>query len=827
MSAQANNSVEPLVEPLTRREREILGLLAEGHSAPEMAQQLHLAVSSVKWHQQQLYGKLGVNSKQAALQRAAELGLLEITPAAQPHPSAPKHNLPLQITRFFGREAEIAQLKARLAQHRLVTLAGSGGVGKTRLSLRTAEELLGGFADGVWFVALAPLTDPALVAPTVAAVLGLRGEAGQPVVEALIDYLRRRQVLLVLDNCEHVLEACAQLVDGLVRACSGVTVLASSREPLGIEGEAVVAVPSLPFPTAGTPIQADGLADYAAVRLFLDRVKLTLPNYAVTANNAAALARICQRLDGIPLALELAAARLRLLDAETLAARLDDVFGLLTGGSRTALPRQQTLRATMDWSYRLLTDEERLLLQRLSVFAGGCTLEAAEAVCSGEGLEAGQVLEVLGALVAKSMVTADHQPGAALRYRLLETVRQYARDKLTEAGAAPRRRRYHRDYFLEFAEANLSKLQTVARSAWQPKIEAERDNFRLALEWSFTDLGVPDAGPRLLLVAQSVDLYPYQEACDWANRGLALCRSRAEIPTWLHIKLLELVGHLVSGPDPDGALSFMQQAVSLARTMGPDGQETLMWSLFDLCLAYLNIDAADDASAALDEAEAILQSLGPVRYLPDEFLRVRAYFAVQKARIAYVRDQFALSKQLSWECVRLYEASGSRWFAHVGYTHLGVTCISLGEYVEAMQHLLTASERSHEYGRKPTVYLAFWLARAAYHLDRLREAGEYCLESLRLANDELDMRWVGLNTALLAAISAKRGERARAARLAGVAEAVCAKCRPKFSSDFPLDKILLGWREAPDSQAIQEAYDAGAAMSANEAMAFALADDAA
>jgi non-specific serine/threonine protein kinase len=385
----------------------------------------NLSFSSVKFHIEHLYAKLGVNRKRQALSRAQALGLLAPTDPLASLGPAPRHNLPLQVTRFFGREGELAQLRERLGENRLVTLTGPGGVGKTRLSLQTAEELLPGFTDGVWLVELAPLSDPSLVAQQVASSLGLRDDPGRPILESLTVFLRQRQVLVVLDNCEHLLAACAHLADRLLRACPGVRLLASSREPLGLAGEAIFSVPSLSFPDPNHPPPIGQMTDYAAISLFLDRARLVVPDFGVAAHNLAALVRICQRLDGLPLAIEMAAARLNLLNADQVAAHLDDAFHLLTGGSRVAPPRHQTLRATMDWSYKLLSEPERLLLQRLALFAGGCTLEAAEAICADGRLQAAEVLDALASLAA--------QPGycrlpsrRCAPYRLLEITRQYA-----------------------------------------------------------------------------------------------------------------------------------------------------------------------------------------------------------------------------------------------------------------------------------------------------------------------------------------------------------------------------------------------------------------
>jgi len=292
------------------------------------------------------------------------------------------NNLPLQVTSFVGREKELTEVQELIKKNRLVTLTGSGGTGKTRLSLQAAAGLIPEFEDGVWLVELAPLTEPDLVPQTVAAALKVREEPGRPLLETLISHLKDKKILLLLDNCEHLLDAAARLADAIGKQCPRTHLVATSREPLAIQGEQVYRVPSLSTPDPKKKESAESLNTYEAVRLFIDRAVLAQPNFAVTNENAPAVAQICHRLDGIPLALELAAARVRAMPVETIAARLDDRFRLLTGGSRTALPRQQTLRATIDWSYGLLDEKEKTLLRRLSVFAGGWTLEAAEKVCA-------------------------------------------------------------------------------------------------------------------------------------------------------------------------------------------------------------------------------------------------------------------------------------------------------------------------------------------------------------------------------------------------------------------------------------------------------------
>jgi predicted ATPase/class 3 adenylate cyclase/Tfp pilus assembly protein PilF len=441
------------------------------------------------------------------------------------------HNLPVQVTRFIGREKEMAEVKDLLSATRLLTLTGAGGIGKTRLALQIAAELLEGYEDGVWLADLASLSDPALVLPTVAAALGVREEPGRPLAHTVVDYLKPRRLLLLLDNCEHLLPACAALAEAILRGCPDVQVLATSREGLNIAGERIYRLPSLALPVEGCWLRVEGgsltstlnqqpstLLESEAVRLFVDRAAAAVPTFAVTNHNAPAVAQVCYRLDGIPLALELAAARLKTLSVEAIAERLDDRFRLLTGGSRTALPRQQTLRALIDWSYDLLSEPERMLLRRLSVFAGGWTLEAAEAVGSSQwsvvsegsqetegrrqeagGREAAEgqgeggfpnpqldVLDLLAALESKSLVVYEEREGEG-RYRLLETVRQYCWARLVAAGEVALVRDRHRDYFVELAERAETELQGPHQRVWLERLEAEHDNLRAAREWCLSD----------------------------------------------------------------------------------------------------------------------------------------------------------------------------------------------------------------------------------------------------------------------------------------------------------------------------------------------------
>jgi predicted ATPase/DNA-binding CsgD family transcriptional regulator len=477
MKARASKTGEVLVEPLTRRESEILALLAQGYSAPEIAQQLTLALSSVKWYVQQVYGKLGVNNKQRAIIRAGELGLLEPRSLAASVHSIPKHNLPSQLTSFIGREKGIDQIKKRLEKHRLVTLTGSGGVGKTRLSIQVASELLNEYPHGVWLVELAPITDPSLVAQTVCAALDVTPQGNISALSALVNYLKSKNLLLVIDNCEHLIDACAQLCTSLLHACPSLRMIASSREALGVEGESTYRVPSLSLPPPNGELQTIGESE--AAKLFTDRAQAVLPEFELTEFNAPFVVQICQRLDGIALAIVLAASRVKLLKVEQIASRLDNAFRLLTGGSRTYLPRHQTLRALIDWSYDLLSEEEKAVLRYLSAFVGGWTLESAESVCDNP-----KILDLLAHLVDKSLVTVDFERGDEPRYYLLETIRQYAHEKLIESGEIHQVQVRHLDYFLKLAQKAEPELYGQDQLEWLQKLEDEQENLHAALEWS-------------------------------------------------------------------------------------------------------------------------------------------------------------------------------------------------------------------------------------------------------------------------------------------------------------------------------------------------------
>jgi predicted ATPase len=394
------------------------------------------------------------------------------------------HNLPADLTSFVGREKEISEISFLLQANRLVTLTGVGGTGKTRLALKVGENVLSDFPNGVWLVELAGLGDPELVPRTIAAALRLQESSNRPLIDQLQNYLREKQVLLILDNCEHVVNECASVANSLLQACPRLKMLTSSREALNVSGEVAYQVPSLPMPDHRHLPLVEEFFTYAAMRLFIERAASAQPGFSLTEANAPAIAQICYRLDGIPLAIELAAARVSVLNVEQIATRLDNRFRLLTGGSRTAMPRQQTLRASIDWSYSLLEDTERLLLLRLSVFYGGWTLELASEVCAFDGLDEFDVIDGLAQLANKSLLLVETEANGGTRYRMLETIRQYANEKLLDSNESEIVRDRHLSAYTLLAKEAEPQLRSQQQVEWLDRLETEFDNLRAALKWA-------------------------------------------------------------------------------------------------------------------------------------------------------------------------------------------------------------------------------------------------------------------------------------------------------------------------------------------------------
>jgi predicted ATPase/class 3 adenylate cyclase len=532
------------------------------------------------------------------------------------------HNLPVQLTSFVGRERELAKLEPLVLSSHLLTLSGPGGIGKTRLALRLAADVLETFPGGVWLVELAPLGDPALLSHTVAAALGVQDQPGRPILDVLRDYLRAKSLLLILDNCEHLIDACAHLVETLLRAAPSLRILASSREALGIAGETVYRVPSLPLPLPdrGQPRNLDALARNDCARLFVERAAATHPAFGLTTTNAPAIAEIGRRLDGIPLAIELAAACIKVLPPEQIVVGLDDRFRLLTGGRRTALPRHQTLLALIEWSHDLLSEPERVLLRRLSVFAGGWSLDAAQVVC-GDGLDA-EVLETLAHLVDKSLVDVE-EPSTAIegRYRLLETIRQYARAKLLASGEADWVRDRHVGYFIHFAEEAEPHLRRAEQLAWLDSVEREHDNLRTALGWAL-ESGKSD---RALELAGALSYF-------WLTRG-----NFGEGYKWLHEALV---------------LSEREQSKNLAagnHMPTPSEKAHRAKALDGVAWAQFGTLGVKEAQAAVEEGLRLWRELGDTWWTAVELEHEALILALEgdfQTALVRLEEGVALARQL-------------------------------------------------------------------------------------------------------------------------------------------------------------------------------------
>ena len=525
-----------------------------------------------------------------------------------------KHNLPAPVSSFIGREQELCEIGQRLGEHRLLTLTGTGGTGKTRLALEAAATLLDHFSDGVWLIDLAPLAASELVVETIAKVLTLPEAAGLSPIEQLGAYLEARHLLLVLDNCEQVIEECARIVALLLARCPRLRLLVTSREPLAASGEVVLRVPALSLPDEAEPMDRAHLLHYDALRLFVERAQAAEPSFRLTDENAGVVVEICRHLDGIPLALELAAGRIRGMAVAVLSKRLDQRFQLLTRGDRTALPRQQTLHAMIDWSYRLLPEPEQAVLRRLGIFVGAFELQAAESICAGEylgqngpeGLASETILHHLLQLVNKSLVHFGQDTG---RYRLLETIRIFSLERLAEAGEAPSLSSQHFVWYLQLAEHAAPNLSGPEQERWFARLEVEHANMRAALQWAI-DEGLAEAAARLALdVLRFWHTRTYQrEGLRWLERILAL-DAVAPLPPALRPRLLNALGVLChSLRQFDRAASYHTEALLLWRTL--DDRVSMAQALLDISWQQLDEMKLDQARAYARESLVLARAVG-------------------------------------------------------------------------------------------------------------------------------------------------------------------------------------------------------------------------
>jgi predicted ATPase len=580
------------------------------------------------------------------------------------------HNLRRQLTSFVGRRSEVASVTRTLSTARLVTLTGAGGIGKTRLAIQAGSEMVKAFRDGVWLVELAPIASPDLVPAAIAAALSVREQSGRVIAETVTDYLRPRHMLVVLDNCEHLVEAAARLVEDLLLACPDLRILATSREALGIGGEEVLRVLPLSLPDPADQTAAENVAGYEAVALFCDRATTAVGSFSLTPKSSPLVVQLCRRVDGIPLAIELAAAKLKVLSLEQIVLRLDDRFRLLTGGSRTALPRQQTLRATIDWSYQLLPEAERTLLRRLSVFSGGSSLEATEAVCAGEHIDAFEVLDLLTELTSKSMVVVTDSRDEA-RYGLLETIRQYGHDQLTEAGEADALRRRHRDWFVSLAGQAERELQGPEQLRWSELLETELENLRAAFEGSMqaedTAAGLRLATALARFWYTSGHLSDFQ---DWLNRALA----RGDGPTSLRAQALSCAAGLASFlGDNERATRLGNEGLDLFRRVSD--QRGVGFALRILGLVAGSQDEYQRATALIEE------SLDTLRKVGDKPGIAQSLFYLADS-IADGGDHESAVSRLE-EALALFRELGDRRFIAKSVGGLGYVALSQSRYAPA------------------------------------------------------------------------------------------------------------------------------------------------
>lgn len=651
-------------------------------------------------------------------------------------------NLSLPPTSFIGRKRELSELKQLLdpkakangnKSYRLITLVGAGGVGKTRLSIQVANKLLNCFEHGVWFIDLVSLTDPSYLPKIIARAFELREEAQQSVLTTLNNYLKKRELLLVLDNCEHLLKACVELIDDLLKNCSELRVLATSREALNIPLELPFYVPSLSMPNSHEEVVLKTLSKSEAVQLFEARAKISEPGFSLTISNAPAVTQIVKRLDGIPLAIELAAARLNLLSTKQIAQRLDDRFQILTNNSHTVLPRHQTLGSLIDWSYELLEEPTRLLLERLSVFNGGWILEAAEAICSDQILEHGQILDEMGQLVSKSLVVVEHNKAEEKRYRFLETIRQYAHEKfyLNRPKELTVLAQRHAEWYLALIEEATPALSGPEQKSWAERLDLELDNLRVALNWflsSQTEFGLQlGKAVRLVTALHSYWLLRGEglEGRDWLQKVLALSSDYSLDPI-IYIKALNALASLENVLyNHRQVQTILKRSLALAREH--DYQPGIASALSQLGYILIILENYSEAKLVLEESLEVCQKLNDKNN--------QAFTLRSLAQLSELEGDFQEADNLRFQGVKLYRELGNKRFLASLLNEVIRNAVFRGDYSEqALRFGEEGLSLSREVGYKLGIAtLLFNLGRLTCKRGDYQRSAAYFRESLQIS----------------------------------------------------------------------------------------------
>ena len=713
------------------------------------------------------------------------------------------HNLPIQLTTFIGRGKERAEVKEMLLTARLVTLTGPGGCGKTRLAIQVGADLLPEIGDGVWFVDLAALDDPTLVPQAVASVLVVREEPGRSLLDTLSDCIGSKSLLLVIDNCEHLASACSELSMELLRLCPNLRILATSREALGVMGEVRWRIPSLGVPDtrAYTTKSREAVVKFESVRLFVDRAVAARSSFSLTDEDAPLVAQICHRLDGIPLAIELAAARVKVLPINQILARLEDRFRLLTGGSRTALPRQQTLRAAVDWSYELLSPPERVLLNRLSVFAGGFTVQAVEEVCGGDGLEAGVVLDLVSQLVDRSLVVPEEGAKGPARLGLLETIREYARERLQAAGDNTALAQLHGSYYASLAGAAEPELQGPEQAVWFNRLASEHDNMRLAIQHF---VGSGDAERAQMLVGSLWRFWWVRGNWEEGRKrlGTVLAMEGASSRTVGRSKALYAAAVLAGGQgDYDASRSLLTESLVIDKALG--NKKGVASALFELGNIANDQEDLVNARSLYEESLAAWREVGDKRNISSVLHNLGV--------VSQAQGDYTAASSLYEQALVLHRELGNHSWVAASLNGLGDIALSQGDYAAARSYQEESLAIQREIGEQRGIaYSLRELGRVAEMQKDYPAARELLNESLAILWRIGGRQWLADTLESLVSLAAAQGQPERAFRLAGAAAAL------RRAIGTPISR--------PDQEALERSLDVARQMLGSDASALAFAE---